>query len=126
MQPRPAPPGKGEPVGRPKRHAPATGEGYGYDQKPIKLLKFQASLAIPSISNCLPITAEPGKLLAIFIYFYSPMTIEVLAKLPIDNNCHSERSEESRIFKRLRSFTSSRMTEKPVLQEALLVRFFQL
>jgi hypothetical protein len=45
---------------------------------------------------------------------------EALAKLPIDNNCHSERSEESHIFKRLRSFTSFRMTEKPILQAALL------
>ena len=43
---------------------------------------------------------------------------EALAKLPIDNNCHSERSEESRIFRRLRSLTSFRMTEKPVLVEA--------
>jgi hypothetical protein len=42
----------------------------------------------------------------------NPLTYEALAKLPIDNNCHSERSEESRIFKRLRSFTSFRMTEK--------------
>jgi hypothetical protein len=39
-------------------------------------------------------------------------TFEALAKLPIDNNCHSERSEESRIFRRLRSFTSFRMTKK--------------
>jgi hypothetical protein len=45
---------------------------------------------------------------------------DALAKLSIDNNCHSERSEESRIFKRLRSFTSFRMTKKPVLQEAFL------
>jgi hypothetical protein len=44
--------------------------------------------------------------------------IEPLAKLPIDNHCHSERSEESRISKGLRSFTSFRMTEKRLLQEA--------
>jgi hypothetical protein len=37
------------------------------------------------------------------------MNSEALAKLPFDHNCHSERSEESRIFKRLRSFTSFRM-----------------
>jgi hypothetical protein len=33
--------------------------------------------------------------------------------------CHSGRSEESRIFKELRSFTSFRMTEKEVLQQLL-------
>jgi hypothetical protein len=44
---------------------------------------------------------------------------EALAKLPIDNHCHSERSEESRISRGLRSFTPFRMTEKRLLQEAL-------
>ena len=33
------------------------------------------------------------------------MTFEALAKLLIDHNCHSERSEESRIFRRLRSLS---------------------
>ena len=46
---------------------------------------------------------------------------EGLAKLPSKNNCHSERSEESRIFKSLRSFTMFRMTEKLFLQEALML-----
>jgi hypothetical protein len=50
----------------------------------------------------------------------SEKTFEPLAKLPINNDCHSERSEESRIFRCLRSFTSFRMTKEPVLQEALL------
>ena len=45
--------------------------------------------------------------------------VEGLAKLPIDNHCHSERSEESLIFSRLRSFTPFRMTNKPVLQDPL-------
>jgi hypothetical protein len=49
---------------------------------------------------------------------------EPLAKLPIDNHCHSERSEESRIFKWLISFTPFRMTEKRLLQEAQ--KFFPL
>jgi hypothetical protein len=48
------------------------------------------------------------------------ITFEPLAKLPIDKLCHSERSEESRIFRALRSFTPFRMTEKQLLQEALL------
>ena len=52
--------------------------------------------------------------------FWNIFYIEALVKLPIYNNCHSERSEKSHIFKRLRSCTSFRMTEKPVLQEALL------
>jgi hypothetical protein len=43
---------------------------------------------------------------------------EALAKLSIDHNCHAERSEAPRIFKRLRFFTSFRVTEKTVLQEA--------
>jgi hypothetical protein len=43
---------------------------------------------------------------------------EPLAKLATGNNCHSERSEESRISIGLRSFTPFRMTEKRVLQEA--------
>jgi hypothetical protein len=47
-------------------------------------------------------------------------TFEALAKLPIDNHGLSERSEEYRIFRRLRSFTPFRMTEKRLLQEALL------
>jgi AmmeMemoRadiSam system protein B len=47
----------------------------------------------------LVITAEPGKL-------------EPIAKLPFAGICHSERSEESRIFNDLRSFTSFRMTIK--------------
>jgi hypothetical protein len=37
---------------------------------------------------------------------------EALAKLPVPNACHSERSKESRFFKVLRSFTSFRMTKK--------------
>jgi hypothetical protein len=45
-------------------------------------------------------------------------TIEPLAKLPINNHCHSERSEESCISSWLRSFTPFRMTEKRLLQEA--------
>jgi hypothetical protein len=49
------------------------------------------------------------------------LTLEALAKIPMHNSCHSEGSEESRIFKRLRAFTSFRMTEKPILQEALWV-----
>jgi hypothetical protein len=49
---------------------------------------------------------------------------ETLAKLPIDNNCHSERSEEPRTFIRLRSFTPFRMTENPVLQEAQRLQVF--
>jgi hypothetical protein len=52
--------------------------------------------------------------------------LEVLAKLLIDHNCHSERSEESRIFGRLRSFTPFRMTKKPVLQEAHWLTVFPL
>jgi hypothetical protein len=49
------------------------------------------------------------------------LTAEPLVKLPMHNSCHSERSEESRFLKKLRSFTSFRMTEKPILQEALLI-----
>ena len=63
------------------------------------------------------------------IYGWSPramrdclVTGEALAKFLIDNNCHSERSEESRFFGRLRSFTSFRMTEKPVLQQGLTTK----
>jgi hypothetical protein len=52
------------------------------------------------------------------------VTKEALAKIPFDNTCHSERSEESRIFKKLRSFTQFRMTEKPILQEAQKVEGF--
>jgi hypothetical protein len=50
----------------------------------------------------------------------SENTFEALAKLLIAAPCHSERSEESRISKTLRSFTSFRMTKRRVLQEALL------
>jgi hypothetical protein len=39
-------------------------------------------------------------------------THEAIAKSQFHQDCHSERSEESRIFKELRSFTSFRMTEK--------------
>ena len=46
------------------------------------------------------------------------ITFKPLAKLPIDNHCHSERSEESHIFRVRRSFTPFRMTEKRFLQEA--------
>jgi hypothetical protein len=52
------------------------------------------------------------------------LTKEPLAKLPIDNHCHAERSEESRIFRGLRSFTPFRMTEKLLLQEAKKVSVF--
>jgi hypothetical protein len=52
------------------------------------------------------------------------IAFEPLAKLPIDNHCHSERSEESRIFRGLRSFTPFRMTEKRLLQEARLPKVF--
>jgi hypothetical protein len=48
------------------------------------------------------------------------LTFVALAKLPIDHNCHSERSEESRVLIRLKSFISFWKTEKPVLQEAHL------
>jgi hypothetical protein len=40
-----------------------------------------------------------------------PLSKEPLAKLSKDPSCHSEQSEESRIFRRLRSFTSFRTTE---------------
>ncbi len=42
---------------------------------------------------------------------------EPLAKSTFARNCHSERSEESRIYKGLRSFTSFRMTKPTLLQE---------
>ena len=42
---------------------------------------------------------------------------EPLAKFTFAQNCHSERSEESRIYKGLRSFTSFRMTKPTLLQE---------
>jgi hypothetical protein len=38
--------------------------------------------------------------------------LEAISKPRFLGYCHSERSEESRIFKWLRSFTPSRMTEK--------------
>jgi hypothetical protein len=38
--------------------------------------------------------------------------LEPIAKLPFPGICHSERSEESRIFNNLRSFTSFRMKIK--------------
>jgi hypothetical protein len=47
-------------------------------------------------------------------------TYELLAKLLIAAPCHSERSEESRIYKSVRSFTSFRMTKRRVLQVALM------
>jgi hypothetical protein len=47
---------------------------------------------------------------------------ETLAKLPMGNHCHSERSKESRIFMGLRSSTLFRMTEKRLLQEAQMYR----
>ncbi|MGD0828915.1 MAG: hypothetical protein ABSA09_12665 [Desulfobaccales bacterium] len=40
------------------------------------------------------------------------MTLEAIAKPLSAQKCHSERSEESRIFSDLRSFTSFRMTVK--------------
>jgi hypothetical protein len=43
---------------------------------------------------------------------------ELLAKLPIGNHCHAERSEESRLFSWLRSFTPFRTTEKRLLPNA--------
>ena len=36
--------------------------------------------------------------------------------------CHSERSEESRIFRKLRSFASLRMTKKPFFNSLLAAR----
>ncbi len=48
------------------------------------------------------------------------LSIEALAKLLIDHNCHSERSEESRIFRRLRSLRFFQNDRKTVLQEAQL------
>jgi hypothetical protein len=44
---------------------------------------------------------------------------EALPKLPSDHNCHAEAGEDSRIFKKLEAYPSFRITEKPVLQEAL-------
>jgi hypothetical protein len=38
--------------------------------------------------------------------------LEAVAKPPVAGICHSERSEESRIFNQLRSFTALRMTIK--------------
>jgi hypothetical protein len=46
------------------------------------------------------------------------LTVEALAKLLLDHNCHSDRSEESCILKQLRSFASLRMTEELILQKA--------
>jgi len=51
-------------------------------------------------------------------YHRKQKTEEALAKLPVPNACHSERSEESSVFKVLISFTSFRMTKKLILQEA--------
>jgi hypothetical protein len=45
-----------------------------------------------------------------------PFTLEALEKSTIGWNGHSERSDESRISQRLRSFTSFRMTNKMLLQ----------
>jgi hypothetical protein len=42
---------------------------------------------------------------------------EPLAKSTFAQNCHSERSEESCIYKGLRSFTPFRMTKPTLLQE---------
>jgi hypothetical protein len=39
------------------------------------------------------------------------LSVETLAKFHKEGPCHSERSEESRILKSLRSFTSFRMTK---------------
>jgi hypothetical protein len=41
---------------------------------------------------------------------------EAVSKPKHPLNCHSERSEESHIFKALRFFTAFRMTEKQVLK----------
>jgi hypothetical protein len=43
---------------------------------------------------------------------------EALAKLLIAALCHSERNEKYRVYERLRSLTSFRMTKQRVLQEA--------
>jgi hypothetical protein len=63
--------------------------------------------------------------MAIFSYFLNqPMKglrESLMQKSPLTTiviHCHSERSEESRIFRGLRSFTPFRMTEKRLLQEA--------
>jgi hypothetical protein len=37
--------------------------------------------------------------------------LKAIAKLPVLPTCHSERSEESGIFNKLRSFTAFRMTK---------------
>ena len=49
--------------------------------------------------------------------FPQPGTEEGLSKFSFVKKGHSERSEESRIYNRLRSFTLFRMTEKPFLEE---------
>ena len=52
------------------------------------------------------------------------MTFEPLAKFTFAPNCHSERSEESRSYKGLGSFTSFRMTKPTLLQEPLFLGLF--
>jgi len=47
--------------------------------------------------------------------------LEAVSKPQFAPNCHSERSEESRIFETLRSFTAFRMTEKEVLKWLLRI-----
>jgi hypothetical protein len=78
----------------------------------VKMGLFQQFLVVPPFSK--------GGLEGIRMMPLSENTFEPLAKVLIDNHCHSERSEESRIFRGLRSFTPFRMTEKRLLQEALL------
>ena len=87
---------------------------------------FQIRPEISETSRPHPAHGGPGwpipALAALFLChartLHYKLTREGLAKLPIDNHRHSERSEESLIFSRLRSFTPFRMTNKPVLQEA--------
>ncbi len=43
---------------------------------------------------------------------YITLKLQAISKPAYKKNCHSERSEESRFFNGLRSFTSFRMTEK--------------
>jgi hypothetical protein len=49
-------------------------------------------------------------------WFDGALVSEPIYEPQINPKCHSERSEESRIFKELRSFTAFRMTKKWLLK----------
>jgi hypothetical protein len=54
------------------------------------------------------------------------LSLQANATLQTSSPCHSERSEESRLFNKLRSFTSFRMTRKRGFAMGLLSYFKKL